>query len=329
VNQNFKNAVSGNYSLNIQQELGRGVIFQVGYVGNIGRKQILLRDINQAALNAAGSKVTTAQKQVTRPYYSQYPMYSAINSLDSVGHSNYNALQTSIKTQDWHHLSAMAYYVWAHGLDDGTNYRNALPQDSTNIHADYASGIYDITNTFRATLNYEIPAISGTPHWLTGGFELHSIVSIYGGAPLSIQSSADNSGTGEGAQRAIQVASNPYAGTNRSLVNNTPYWISNTSFINAPNGTFATSRRDQIRGPGYNAFDLGVFKTGHITEKVKVQFRAEMFNIFDRINFAPFTATANSTNLGKLTSTIGNYEGQPGIGPGEPFNTQFSVKILF
>ena len=336
VNQNFKNAVSGNYQLNIQQELGRGVIAQIGYVGNVGRKQILLRDINQAALSTLGSSITTTQKQANRPLYPQYPSYSAINSLDSIGTSNYNALQTSIKTQAWHNLTSMFYYVWAHGLDDGTNYRSALPQDSTNVRADYASSLYDITNTFRATMNYSIPAIRNTPHWLTGGFALNSIVSIYGGSPLSIQSSNDNSGTGEGSQRAIQVVQNPYLGANTALINYGTvakpsyalYLLNPASFVNAPNGSFATSRRDQIRGPGYNDFDLGVFKTGNITEKVSVQFRAEMFNLFNHNNYAPFSTTVGA-NLGKVTSTVGNFNGQPGIGPGEPFNTQFSIKVLF
>lgn len=332
VNQNFKNAPSVNYSLNIQQELAPGVIAQIGYVGNIGRKEILLRDINQAALNAAGSKVTTAQKQPTRPLYSQYPSYAAINSLDSVGDSNYNSLQATIKTQSWHRLSAMAYYVWSHALDDGTNYRSALPQDSTNIKADYATGTYDVTNTFRATFNYDVPGIRNTPHWLTGGYELHSIAAFYGGVPISIQSSSDNSGTGEGAQRAVQLISNPYSGANRSLScangSCTAYWINPVSFANAPNGTFNTSRRDQVREPGFEDFDLSVFKTGSVTERVKIQFRVEMFNILNHVNYAPFRATAGST-LGLINSTIGAYEGIPGIGPGEPFNTQFSMKILF
>ena len=328
VPQDFKNAVAVNYSLNIEQQIAPGIIAQVGYVGNIGRKEILLRDINQAALNTAGSKVTTAQKQPTRPLYSQYPNYAAINSLDSVGDSNYNSMQASIRTQSWHRLDAMAYYVWSHQLDDGTNYRSALPQNSFDIQADYASGTYDVTNTFRGVLNYEIPGIRNTPHWLTGGYELHGVASFYGGEPISIQSSADNSGTGEGAQRAVQVLSNPYSGANRSLVNHTAYWINPASFVNAPNGTFNTSRRDQVREPGFEDFDLSVFKAGNITERVKLQFRAEMFNILNHVNYAPFRATAGST-LGLINSTIGAYEGIAGIGPGEPFNTQFSLKLLF
>jgi hypothetical protein len=88
VNQDFKNAALVNYQLNIQKELSRGIIFQVGYVGNIGRKQILLRDINQAALSPLGSNISTAAQQASRPLYAQYPTYGAINSLDSIGNSS-------------------------------------------------------------------------------------------------------------------------------------------------------------------------------------------------------------------------------------------------
>lgn len=93
-------------------------------------------------------------------------------------------------------------------------------------------------------------------------------------------------------------------------------------------GTFATSRRNQVRGPGYSDVDFSVFKTGNITERVKLQFRAEMFNLFNHTNFAPFKNTVGSS-LGKVTDTIGDYNGAPGIGPGEPFNTQLSLKLLF
>jgi hypothetical protein len=336
VNQDFKNAALVNYQLNIQQELSRGIIAQIGYVGNIGRKQILLRDINQAALSPLGSTISTEAQQASRPLYAQYPTYGAINSLDSVGDSNYNALQVTLKIENWHNLSSTAYYVWAHGLDDGTSYREYLPQNSKDIQADYGNSDFDVTNTFRANFNYNIPQIENTPHWLTGGFELHSLLSFYGGNAVSIQSATDQSGTGEGAQRGIQLLANPYAGRNKTLMNYgtaaSPsyalYWMNANSFGNAPNGTFDTSGRNQVRGPGFSDVDLGVFKTGHITEKVRLQFRAEMFNLFNHNNYAPFNNTVGS-NLGRVTSTIGNYEGQPGIGPGEPFNTQFSAKFLF
>ncbi|RXH54361.1 TonB-dependent receptor domain-containing protein [Granulicella sibirica] len=328
VSQNLRPGSTVNYSLNIQQQLGTNAVLQIGYVGSQARKQILLRDINQAALNPAGSSVAAYAKQSSRPLFAQYPTYGAVNELDSAGNANYNSLQTTLRLQNLHGVTSMFTYTWSHNLDNGTNYRSALPQDSTNIGADYGNSSYDITNNFKAIVNYDIPTLAKTPHWLTGGFELHSVFSIYGGEPVSIQSSADNSGTGEGSQRATQVLANPYNGASRSLVNGVAYWINPASFVNSPKGTFVTSRRTQVRGPGYNDVDFSVFKTGNVTEKLRLQFRAEMFNLFNRINYAPFHATTGSS-LGQLTDTIGDYNGAPGIGPGEPFNVQFSLKALF
>jgi hypothetical protein len=327
VSQNFRDGTTTNYSLNIQQQVTPTVILQLGYVGSEARKQVLLRDINQAALNPAGSAVSAAAKQSSRPLYAQFPTFGAINEIDSIGNANYNALQAVFRTQGWHGLSSMFAYVWSHSLDDGTNYRNALPQNSNDINADYGNSDYDITNTFTSHLSYEIPSVKNLPHWAAGGWQVNGLVTIHGGQPFSIKSSADNSGTGEGSQRAIRDTSQPL-NIGLRTVGGTKYWINPNAFVNAPNGTFVTSGRNSVRGPGYQDFDVSVFKTGNITERFKLQFRAEMFNLFNHVNYAPFNATVGSS-LGQLTDTIGDYNGAPGIGPGEPFNTQFSMKLIF
>ncbi len=329
VSQNLRDPRSLNYSFNIQKSLGSKVIAQLGYVGTGGRKQLLLRDINQPGLNVAGSNVDQYVQQESRPYYGAFPQYSAINEEDSIGTANYNSLQAVLRTEAWHGLTTQASYTWGHSLDDGTQYRSALPQDSTNVKGDYASSDYDVRNTFTAALGYQVPSAHEGPRWLTQGWQLNSLISVHGGEPFPILSPNDNSGTGEGRQRALQVSS-PFAGVKHSLVDGTEYWINPTSFTDGPNGTFVgTSRRNQIVGPGYQAIDFSVFKTGTIHETVKVQFRAEFFNLFNHYNFAPPSNTADGQSLGLIYDTIGDYNGAPGIGPGEPFNTQLGLKVLF
>ena len=112
VNQNLKNASTVNFNLDIQQQLSSGVIFELAYVGAQGRHQELVRDINQAGLSTQPSSAVdyAYNLQARRPLYSQYPTYAAINSLDSVGNANYNALQVTIRTQGWHNLSSMFSY---------------------------------------------------------------------------------------------------------------------------------------------------------------------------------------------------------------------------
>jgi hypothetical protein len=122
-----------------------------------------------------------------------------------------------------------------------------------------------------------------------------------------------------------------------------------------PNVAIGTVRRNQIYGPSYSAVDLSVFKNIPITERVKAQFRIEFFNLFNHINLASgvgatsgyggqCTATqfVSATHLpdcggsashfttgGVVSDTIGDFNGAPGIGPGEAFNMQLGLKIIF
>ena len=73
--------------------------------------------------------------------------------------------------------------------------------------------------------------------------------------------------------------------------------------------------------------DFSVFKNIPITERVRVQFRAEMYNLFNRINLASGAGSVGSS--GFVSDTIGDFNGAPGLGPGEPFNMQLVAKIIF
>jgi hypothetical protein len=79
--------------------------------------------------------------------------------------------------------------------------------------------------------------------------------------------------------------------------------------------------------PGFADVDLSVFKNIPIRERFTVQLRAEMFNVFNRINLA--TGAGSVGPNGVVSDTIGDYNGAPGLGPGEPFNMQLAGKIIF
>ena len=104
--------------------------------------------------------------------------------------------------------------------------------------------------------------------------------------------------------------------------------------MDAAPGTWGDSRRNAYYGPGYGDVDFSVFKNNHIGERITTQFRVEMFNLFNRTNFAaPLTGDFNPSytydNTLSLFTTIGSFNGAPGIGAGEPFNTQLALKIMF
>ena len=342
VNPNFRSAYNWNYNLNVEQRLGPNLLATIGYVGSEGRKLLIIRDENQAAigsssltavapiiLNGAVVTPTSAQAQnATRPFGALFPYYGPINEIDSAGTSNYNSLQATLKSTNYHGLTSQFSYTWAHGLDLMTQYRNTVPQNSLNLHADYGNMDYDVRNTFISYLNYTVPRLPG-PHWLGAGWQLNSLLTFRTGQPYTIYTGIDSSGTGEGEDRADQTGSVQYL--SYGIVGNSGVanWISSSAFA-TPSNAFGTMRRNQLYGPGYKDVDFSVFKDGHITERFTAQFRVEMFNLFNFVNLAPPDGSlADGAAFGTITSTIGSYNGAPGIGPGEPFNTQLALKIIF
>jgi hypothetical protein len=114
-------------------------------------------------------------------------------------------------------------------------------------------------------------------------------------------------------------------------------WINPNAFT-VNYGEFGTMGRNQLFGPSFGDVDFTVLKDTPITERISSQFRVEIFNLFNRINLGNPTFTgANGLiaipgygNFGiPIGYTNGSQFGLPGIGPGEPFNVQLALKILF
>jgi len=140
-------------------------------------------------------------------------------------------------------------------------------------------------------------------------------------------SSNDTSGTEEGEQRANLIG-DPYSGVSHAFSKSGVTWINPAAFADPAAGTFGNSGRNAFYGPGYASVDFSVVKNTKITERIGSQFRVEFFNLFNRINLAPPSGT-NGSGLGITADTIGDYNGAPGIGPGEAFNLQLALKIIF
>ena len=315
VDRNFRTPYNQNYSLNIEHTIGANVIAQLGYVGSEGRRLLSLLDLNQLNVTAGASSL---------PYASSYPQYGNINQIESIGTSNYNSLQAQLRVMHWHGLMTQAAYTWSHNLDQVTAYRGSLPQDNFNFKGDYGNSDFDTRNTFTALMSYEVPGAAWGPKELTHGWQLNSLLSFHGGQPFTVHASGDISGTNEGNDRAVQIG-NPLAGYQGQKPGAS--WLNPAAFTDPAAGHFGTTRRNGYYGPGYSDVDFSVFKNTKVKELMTIQFRAEMFNLFNRINYAPPSSTVGGSF--SLYDTIGDYNGAPGIGAGEPFNTQFGLKILF
>jgi hypothetical protein len=340
VDKNFRSPYNLNYNIQIEQSIGTKAFFQFGYVGSEGRKLLSLLNINQPYLGGAPG-----------PYSGSFGgnYYSDINQVESIGTSNYNSLQAIFRTTNFHGLTSQAAYTWGHNLDEVTAYRGALPQDSydfkNNIpgdRGDYGNSDFDTRNSFVGYINYEVPFLGG-PKKLTDGWSLNSSFAFKGGQPITIYDDNDTSGTNEYTQRVNQVG-DAFAGISHSIQTNSSggkyvQWLNPNAFIAPPANTWGTIARNSLFGPGYEDFDLSVFKNTKFDIHdfpVNIQFRAEMYNLFNRVNLASPACTqlcndyfGSGSGFGTSGSTIGSGNYSPGIGPGEPFNTQLALKIIF
>jgi hypothetical protein len=332
VSQDFVPSDTMNFSFNVEKSLGKNALLQVGYVGSEGRHLVIIRDINQAALgsnfvntkNAAGFSYL----QTTRPYFSQFPNFGAIDQIESGGTSNYNSLQVVMKTRDWHGLITQYSYTWAHNLEELSS-GSTLPQDSNNFMGDYGNAANDVRQQFKGYVIYDIPGASFGPKWLTHGWQVNSGLYLRTGRPVLIRAASATSGTLEGTERA-NIIGDPFQGITQAFTpGQSLRWFNPAAFVNPATGSFGSMQKDSLFGPGFASVDFSVFKeVPLVKERVKAQFRVEMFNIFNRVNLANPSARVGSS-LGQIGSTVGASSGQPGIGPGEPFNMQLACKILF
>jgi carboxypeptidase family protein/TonB-dependent receptor-like protein len=332
VNQNFRTPYFFNYNLNVEKSFGNGMaVWQVGYVGSEGRKLSIMLNINQLPGGATVVNPITGQATTNGNFITQFPNYGGINQLNSIGTSNYNALQTTLRLRAWHGLSTQLAYTWAHELDEISAYRGAIPFDSNNFQAEYGNGDFDTRHNFSATLTWDIPGSSRGPRWVTHGWSLNSLMTFHGGQPL------------DEVRNGYDIIGNPFAGVSHAFQKTASFtgvtWINPAAFClpaidggtapcSGPNIFGGDLRRNQIYGPGFSDVDLSVLKNIPITERVRAQFRVEFFNLFNRINLASGVGATNPGN-GNITDTIGDFNGAPGIGPGEAFNMQLGLKILF
>lgn len=321
VSQHFITGYSMNTNLNIQYQLAKDTVLELGYSGSLSHHLPDMLDINQIPQGAP-------ELNSSRPYYSQFPDLAAINEVQSVGNANYNSLIASLRTTSFHGFTTKLSYTYGHSLDDLSYARHIIPQNSYCLQCDYANSDYDIRNSFSMFLTYAVPQPSKYKA-LLGGWQLNTLFSFFTGTPFTVYSGNDSSGTAEFADRA-EVVGNPFANVPASnRATGTYYWFNPAAFASPAHGTYSNEGFDEFYGPSTKQIDFSVFKNFPIFERVKLQFRAEIFNIFNFVNYSGPANNLQGSNLGQVGSTYDVSFGAPGIGPGAPRNVQLAVKVLF
>src|SRR5437660_7237607 len=190
------------WTLNVQHALTSNLSLEVAYVGSHGSKLVGIHDINQpppGAGRTAGPGGTIAQclasapawdqcarggdaEQAARPANGKFPYLANTYQMGNIYKSNYNGLQTTLTSRNFHGLSAVVGYTYSHSLDDvGANWDfgagSGIPQHNLVPHTEYASSDFDIRHRFTLAMTYLIPGKEGFAQLLKG-WQLNSIVTL-------------------------------------------------------------------------------------------------------------------------------------------------------
>jgi hypothetical protein len=178
VDRNLTTPYVWNWNLNIQHAFAPNLTLEVGYVGNHGANLTGIRDINQETPGAGPN----ADLQSSRPFNAKFPYLTNIFQMGNFYRSNYNGLQATLTSRNYHGLSLVAGYTYSHALDDvGANWDfgagYGLPQDSTNVAKEYANSDFDVRHRLTLSLTYALPGKKGYAQMLEG-WEINTIATL-------------------------------------------------------------------------------------------------------------------------------------------------------
>jgi outer membrane receptor protein involved in Fe transport len=308
-----------NFNLNLQQQLTRKMVVQVGYVGSQGKKLFDFRDINQPSAaqifasdcpNGPAATPGTACPggSITSVSGPLNPNRNYIYWMEAAAKSSYNALQVSYRIDNWHGLTTSLNYTWSHSIDnasDGEDYvpNAAQPTDSTSILSNRGNSNFDIRNRLTWNFIYEFPNRKGSMEKLTNGWGVNGIVTVQSGAPFHMileSGDFDGSGTFFPKPDVVGPIHYNYSDPNNFLdlssfavpcsaaldAGGNPAFNGSESTCAAGTRHFGNLGRNSLLGPHYRQFDFSLYKNTSITERLKMELRFEAYNLFNHPNFA-------------------------------------------
>jgi hypothetical protein len=348
-NRSFQTPVTYAWNLTLEQQLTKGTLGRVAYVGTHSSHQWTPVELNPI-LNADAVSPTNTNAFNNR-LYNGANLYSGktctnnncysqpITEANMGGNATYHSLQLSLEQRLRSGLTLLANYTWSKSLDDtpynqsstaiASNNSYVLPIYEPNFkRLDSGPSDFDHRNVAAISFVYQLPKVMqdapGAVRYLVNGWQASSIFQTRSGDPLTITSSANNaSGSGQDRDRAVLVG-NPYGGTACPATAHCKSFLNPASFTNNPTGTYGTIAKGSFVGPRYTDMDMSIARDFHVRETAYFQLRAEYFNVFNHTNFGDPT-TSLGGSFGEITGTTP----QNGANANDPRIAQFSAKLIF
>jgi len=343
--KHFPLPYTSSWNFGIQRELRRDLVVDVNYVGNRGFHEFRVVDGNPpqpalVAANLAGGTPASALTfsnlwfggpGVTSVYNSAF-FSAALNQ--TTGNSWYHGLQANLTKRFSKGFQFQAAYTYSHAIDDaadplvaGEKTNRSFPRDSFELFNERGNSGFDMRH--RLVLNYawDLPVGKGRGYLTSGflgrvleGWQWAGITTIQSGHPFDLFGNRDSEHTGLSAR--LDLTGDP------SLPSGHPKnetGVNYAAFSLAPYGQAGNVSKNRYFGPGYNNWDMVMSKDTAIGERVHLQFRTEVFNVFNRTQFdQPGNLLQDQGTFGFSTQTISRADGTTSAR-----QMQFGLKLQF
>ncbi len=337
IDRDYKQPYMQAWNFNIQRALPGQMSVEIAYSGSKGTHLVGTWDKDQldpkymslgASLNdpvpnpyygvitsGALAAPTITRGQSLRPY----PQFTDVNSaLATYGSSSYNALFITVQKRLANGFSVSGAYTWSKLIDNlipspnwggfsGSSFQIGIPQNYWNPKGERSLSGYDIPQTLVVSYIYELPFgkgkrfanTGGVVNAIIGGWQINGLTTFQSGTPVEVYG-GNSSGTFAGQQRPNWSGRNPtlHGDVTKRLDR---YFDTSQFSYNAP-FTFGNAPRlmPDLFQPGVDNWNMSLFKRFDIHEALKMEFRAEAFNTFNRVQFAPPDTTINDSTFGGI-----------------------------
>jgi hypothetical protein len=316
------------WNLKLEQQIAPNTTLGVGYVGSHGYHEMLSIDANEpfpTFVNGAAFYPANAANA--------NPALANTTTWASEGLSSYQALQLDVNRRFSNGVQFRGVYTWSKSLDDGTAWNSSVGSNAPGFvmfpldpELDWGPSTTDVRHVAVINASWELPFTKRLGGWKKTAFDgwsLSGIETLQTGFPFTPSLGYNPTNNGD-SRNPIRPSVNP-AFSGPVIVGSPNEWYNPAAFIQAASGTYGNLGRDTLTGPGLATLDFSALKTTAIRERLKLQFRAEFFNILNRANFGipntvVYTAanSAPSPTAGVITSTASTSR-----------QIQFGLKLLW
>jgi Carboxypeptidase regulatory-like domain/TonB-dependent Receptor Plug Domain len=288
------------FLLGVQHEFTRGLLLDTSYVYTRGKNLNFATDIDQATApgsTAVGGFLCTSFYHCGNPN----PVFNSIAAQYYDGYSNYNALQLRLQKRMSYGLSFQVNYAWSKSLDTGTGNGHGsgidVYQNAYTPSANYGLSDFNAANTLVGQITYELPfghgrqfALHGPLDQIAGGWRVSSLFQWHSGVPFTpvIQSSVAG-GIDPGLTPSFGAGSTLYpeqVGDPSVSHRSHAMWFNPAAFADPADGTFGSTHRNTLIGPGFANVNLSIAKEFPIHEAISLEIKADMFDVFNHINWS-------------------------------------------